>query len=377
MKLYKNILSANLVKYNANASGKSTEDCVVRSLSLAFDVPYTEVRKELNAIRKETRSDSYKYPNIYSKFIVENGGSSQIKEHRIITLDEFADDMSGTYVVEVKKSANARFTTHAVAVVDHEIYDSWDSSDWYVGAYFKINKTRRPNTNIKDEFDELFAFAKICTDDLIKQFFNKYKLYEYNYSYKISNVMKSKDFMFEVKATLSQPTSASDNGEDFDYLPYYDLDVKYVFTPTTTLDEAKEYIQKNAKQKLYDKFYYINIDIKERIEAYNLKKSAGISKTPISYNGGARAVRFYNSLPTWCKPFVLRVSVDHPGQYHDSYQILLAPLPDDPKKNIFPYNGNKFISFEWYNSAGLKDMLNRYKTSYERPGMDYDPQEEY
>jgi len=31
MKIYKNILSANLVKYNANASGKSTEDCVVRS----------------------------------------------------------------------------------------------------------------------------------------------------------------------------------------------------------------------------------------------------------------------------------------------------------------------------------------------------------
>lgn len=56
------IYSANLIRYNANTSGKNTEDCVVRSISLAFDVPYTQVRKELNAILKENRRyDSYKY----------------------------------------------------------------------------------------------------------------------------------------------------------------------------------------------------------------------------------------------------------------------------------------------------------------------------
>ena len=35
-----NLINEDLIKYNANAYGRSTGDCVIRALSLAYNIDY-------------------------------------------------------------------------------------------------------------------------------------------------------------------------------------------------------------------------------------------------------------------------------------------------------------------------------------------------
>ena len=43
------IYSADLVRYNANSRGTRTGDCAVRSISLAFNRSYNDIKKLLNS----------------------------------------------------------------------------------------------------------------------------------------------------------------------------------------------------------------------------------------------------------------------------------------------------------------------------------------
>ena len=68
-----NIFSAELTKYNANNRGTSTQDCVKRALSFAFNIPYIKISQELNAKMKELRADSYKTSRVYEYVILDHG----------------------------------------------------------------------------------------------------------------------------------------------------------------------------------------------------------------------------------------------------------------------------------------------------------------
>lgn len=41
------IVDEDFIKYNANVKGADVGDCFARSLSLAYNIPYKQVRKEL------------------------------------------------------------------------------------------------------------------------------------------------------------------------------------------------------------------------------------------------------------------------------------------------------------------------------------------
>jgi hypothetical protein len=81
---------------------------------------------------------------------------------------------------------------------------------------------------------------------------------------------------------------------------------------------------------------------------------------------------FYNSLPGSIRARIVRINIQNPGQYSDSYDIQL--IPKDERSNS--YNG-KYVDFEAYDAASMKDMLMRYETKGEIPFEDYDPREEY
>ena len=57
--MIRKIESAELVRYNANSSGKMSPDCVKRALSLAFDVPYSQIAKMLNEEMKKMPGTLY------------------------------------------------------------------------------------------------------------------------------------------------------------------------------------------------------------------------------------------------------------------------------------------------------------------------------
>ena len=107
MKVY----SAQLEKYNANSRGKSVGDCVNRAISLAFDIPYSEVNKLLNQKMKEKRQTSWKISSVYGEVIKDLGGhllgSSEMPSG--LTVAEFVDDYADpnlVYILRVSDSNN-------------------------------------------------------------------------------------------------------------------------------------------------------------------------------------------------------------------------------------------------------------------------------
>lgn len=121
------------LKYNRHPKGLNTKDCMVRSISTAFNKDYLETRRDLNKATKELGythySDHdflYDYLKDYERLLFKaTSGKPRLK------LAEFAKGYStGTYVVAVRK--------HVVAVVDGVILDSWDSCYLTVYTAWKI-----------------------------------------------------------------------------------------------------------------------------------------------------------------------------------------------------------------------------------------------
>ena len=105
----------------AGWTGKRAGDCVARAIAIALDIPYKEVRKELDAITKEmtggfeTTTNNGTTAPIYHRYLTNHGW------HPVITKKSYLQDLPkhGTYF--------AVMTGHVAAVIDNTLYDAWDS----------------------------------------------------------------------------------------------------------------------------------------------------------------------------------------------------------------------------------------------------------
>ena len=108
-------------RYKAGWTGKNAGDCVARAIAIALNLPYKEVRKELDSINNEmtggfeTTTNHGTSAPIYHRFLVNHGWEP------VITKGSYLKDLpaQGTYF--------AVMTGHVAAVVDDTLYDAWDS----------------------------------------------------------------------------------------------------------------------------------------------------------------------------------------------------------------------------------------------------------
>lgn len=148
------MISEEFIRYNANTRNANAPDCVCRAISLAFDIPYNTIHKELLAEMHNQNETSYKRSSIYNKIIAKHGGGSIQKTDTInpetgeieipcnCTEKEFSDVAnSGTYLV--RSEDNAGKDRHLCCIINGDIYDSWDSSNHIVKEYYVIE----PETN--------------------------------------------------------------------------------------------------------------------------------------------------------------------------------------------------------------------------------------
>lgn len=377
MKTY--VKSAEYKYYNANSRGNNVGDCVKRSISLAFDVPYTKVTKDINQVLKDYIQVTHRWDaqwnqtSVWSRLVKAYGGSSRVDVPEHPTEDEFADTHDGTYIVlsgKFSQSGNGnRRENHACCIIDHVIYDSWDSKNHRVYAYYKISDSgqHKSETNIRDRFEELGNQARSLMESLSLKYINKYNIHG-GYLV-IDNDIYEKGYAFKCKGSLN----FSDSVEESKYLQPYDLSFTVVLTPTTDFEEAQEIVKKTVYQKIYDKFYYIRKDIESKKEAYDLQLAAdgdGSNDLEWLWMDG-REKRFLKSLPAWVSSFITYIDIQNPNQYSDSVRVSIRPLPGDPNKN------GRRVEFEAYNASQMRNMLERYKRTYERPWDDYNPEEEY
>lgn len=104
---------------NENPHGLHVEDCVVRALSRALGQSWGETYIDLS-IQGYTMGDLLSSNAVWDEYMHSKGFSREtIKERRKYTVSDFAmEHPCGAFVVGTG--------THAVAVVDGDIYDIWD-----------------------------------------------------------------------------------------------------------------------------------------------------------------------------------------------------------------------------------------------------------
>lgn len=118
------------IRYNPNPSNKQTIDCVVRAISIAEGESWEDTHKALSdKARKE--ADMPSVNPVWADYLKEKGYSLFGLPNtcpRCYTVADFTNDyVHGTYVLGTGD--------HAVAVIDGNYIDTWDSGD-EVPMYF-------------------------------------------------------------------------------------------------------------------------------------------------------------------------------------------------------------------------------------------------
>lgn len=108
------------IKFEGNPCGKTTGDCVIRAISIAENTTWHKVYLALcvEGYAECTFGDDNK---TWDKYLISLGYHKYTIPNPVATLADFAKKhKEGVFIVGTG--------THAVAVVNGDIIDSWDSS---------------------------------------------------------------------------------------------------------------------------------------------------------------------------------------------------------------------------------------------------------
>ena len=340
---FTNVTSAEFIRYNANAAGHNTGDCVKRALSLAFDMPYNEIGKELIAKMKQLRRDAWNRPAVYEHVIRAHGGGNKVTVNEPMQLNEFADTIgaSGTWLVTTGKKTGD--PNHIVCVIDGTIYDSWDSTTQYVCSYFPVNvniERHFTEINVLDYTKEIDDVANAVGKALMEKYpWCKDYVRRFTIETKIPRDNKYKAHLY-VELFLNPRPYYNRSSE-------YNFDFYVVFTPSTTDEDAHKIIKNTIKTRMYDRFYSINQQEKKKEEANEL---GGVTKpkymTP-------RELKFWNSLPVKYQRIIKGINIQEPGQWHDSYTLEV-----EPQWLENTYSGSVWL--ETYDASEMRELLELY-----------------
>lgn len=344
------VTSHKYVKYNANSTGRNTGDCVVRSLSLAYNMSYSDTHKELTQLAGHGRP--YNVESVYTQFISNHGLQLTVSQRDKVTLAEFCDSygQSGTYLVITSDSYGGR-GDHIVCVIDGTVYDSWDSSKCYVVRYFVVNES--PSVRKYDSSEKYIANLSVYAKEVATELSEKYLEYFKDYKPDLdieemydSSVVRLRCFLHTV---------------------VFDKNVKFSFKIDISIpldmseDDAKTLVQKTLKIRLYDRFSAIRPKFENKVEEIETEQE--YSKSDYLFLDG-REARFVNTLPGWIKPLLTYVNItsDYWGELR--YSLRCKPLKGDPVQNT-P------VDFDGYTASQIREEVRRYKENYSRVYTDY------
>lgn len=346
---------ANMIRYNANTRGARTGDCVKRALSVAYSMDYDEVAKELNQINKGFGySAGYSHGPVFNEFLKRRGDKfTDVKPTE--TVEEFCNSHpNGVYLLLVGKASESK-STHMVAVVDGDFYDSWNSSKNLVYAYTPISGGKSGSYAIDyvECLKTLFHFAE---------------------DYVVSLQKQCPDCITVTTRSVTQDTSEPDTGEIIlrcyfhDNVPnglswkarkYSGHTVVVKFNPRLSEDENVDILKKKVKQKIYSWVYSIRREIADEIEAESI--------TP--HKDFRYDKRELLILPEWARPLATFVWDHGNSNYGSRYEVTLEAFPDDPRAQDNQYYDK--VRFRADTLKELKEQLEIYKKDYSRIDYDY------
>jgi len=121
------------VKCNPNPLGKQTGDCVVRAIAIATQRSWRSVYRDLcKAGEAECEMPSSNV--VWGTYLTDQGFKQFLLPEscpRCITIRTFCERYTkGTYIIGTG--------SHAVAIIDGDWYDSWDSGNEVPSYFWKV-----------------------------------------------------------------------------------------------------------------------------------------------------------------------------------------------------------------------------------------------
>lgn len=122
------------VQTNPNPGKKNVGDCVIRAVSIALNKPWLEVYDELYSVGRQ----EYDMPNseaVWGLYLYRLGFEPFILPRQCpmcMTIKAFCKQFpKGTYIIGTGP--------HAVAVIDGNYYDTWDSGNEIASYYWRMS----------------------------------------------------------------------------------------------------------------------------------------------------------------------------------------------------------------------------------------------
>lgn len=371
----KKLLSADLVRYNANNRGTRTGDCTARAISLAFNMDYSKARKALNDSAKENWRLNWDYNSTSNvrRVIELLGGGKDTKEPDKITLNAWADEHpSGTYILHCNKNGIERGPGgHLVCIIDGKIYDSWDSRDCYVLSYHVISNGIKGTdvTDIRGALNDYFdpkmtkEYWQIYTVDVFNTIINKTsKLKKLVDKYDV-NVSLSIDF---TKVTIAGYTFTYKYEIDLE-IPEYKVAESYpskfsvVFKPTMQASDIPDYFENTFFGKMYSFVLNVIRKAEDICKGSSLYEGYDIPQNGL-YFSSTYEHKVFSALPYWVRRITKNFSAESPlhNDYSDRVILEIYVPPFDTEYNN-PNRRSNTRYFHAYRISDLKDALEYYK----------------
>ena len=362
------VKASDLKLYNANVRGKNVGDCVKRSMSLAFDLSYSEIGKLLNAKMHEKRKSAWNQRSVFQDVIYELGGKHFTStEDKLITVDDFADNhSSGTYLLLVGKKPGEM--SHMVCIRDGKVWDSWDCRKYFVTGYYDVTGVSEKQARELDKKyvnDIAQEFARFAIEDEMNRFVDKKKWHAIRIMCK---AYANTTYQIKADCRIDLKKDGIINKDRI-----YTFVIKLTIEPSWTDDEIVDFVKKTAKIRTYDRMYAIADQEKKLEEAAKIEnelKENGYKESYVFLT--PQEDRFVNTLPGWIRPLITYVSIRQPNRWPDSYEITFKKLPNDDEHTHLTR-----VELEAWNARELKEKIDRYKDTFEIDKYDYSYDDEY
>lgn len=365
------VISSELVRYNANTRGTNTGDCTARSISLAFNIDYRKAKTILNESAKTNPMWNYNSHDNCIRVIKELGGGHITQSDRV-SVGDFADNHpSGTYIIWCSKNGVTNAGNHLVTIIDGKIYDSWDSRKYFVKGYWTIEVGIKGSdiTDISPYLQETLINSK----DI--EWYNNYaaayfdKIIDNNK--KIKNIKATCDFDIQLQFEIQQIKLTN-----YTFKMSYTIDVIYVdvdikpqtfkgnvviaFNPTMQPEQVEDYFNKTFYNKFYSFIYDIIVKIEDTCNGYKLTQGNASNHNLTFWSTAEK--KSFKSLPYWVQRLATYFRVDTQFQGRDDrpWDTITLWIKTPPFDTQYG-NGESERQFNAYYMNELRDGLDLYK----------------
>ena len=123
------------VRCNPNPKRKHVPDCVIRALAIVLDKTWYQIYDDLYIVGREEANVSCS-DEVWGLYLRRRGFEPFLLPEACVTVKEFTKYFpKGRYVIGTGG--------HAVAIIDGDYYDSWDSGSEIPSFFWRLNENSK------------------------------------------------------------------------------------------------------------------------------------------------------------------------------------------------------------------------------------------